>query len=286
MEDKKIDSDINLEDSILYKSLSDYVELTEEETRDKIIAYKNSSDENRIKLKKEIIEGNLLLIHNACLDVIKRYPECSCQYDELFSYGAESLINCLNSFDYTKETPFSTYTYSIIRKQIISRMVEIKYNVMQRSNWFDIFNNCRQEIEKITNSSLLDDYTLAYLINEVMYKRYYKSDLHYQENIDRILLTIPISLEEYGDVACKLDIDRILRYEVLKKAIIKALDKLTEIERCIIEKKYGLIDGIEHTTIEISQELNCSHQNVRQAEARALKRLKMPKISKKLKEFY
>ena len=74
-----------------------------------------------------------------------------------------------------------------------------------------------------------------------MYKRYYKSDLHYQENIDRILLTIPISLEEYGDVACKLDIDRILRYEVLKKAIIKALDKLTEIERCIIEKRYGEI---------------------------------------------
>lgn len=286
MEDKKINSDINLEDSILYNSLNNYMELTEEETKNKIIAYKNSFGEKKIKIKKEIIEGNLLLIHNACIDVIKIYPEFSLQYDELFSFGAESLINCLNTFDHTKKTPFSVYTYSIVRKQIISRMFETKYNLLKRSDWFIVFNNCRQEVEELTNKSLIDDYTLAHLINEKMYKKYYRKDYHFQENLNRILLTIPISLEESSDIQSELDIDVFFNHKHLKETINRALRKLTDAQKYVLEKRYGLIDGIEYEVGEISSAINCSYENVRQIEVRALKRLRKLKISDRLKEFY
>ncbi len=264
-----------------------YLQLTPHETISKLIEYKKS---NNPLLRKEIIEGNLGLVHKICCRLNKCFSFEGLYINELESYGYEGLIKCVDKFDPFNGKRFSSLAYNYIMYFIIDGVYAAKYNNYKKSKWASDFILCKKEVENTTGLKLEDNHELAYLINDLMYKKGYVGIMTKRyDNLNRILLTVQISLEESDkdDVReSSFDVEKEVQEREARRMLIESLKKLNDRQRKVIEYRYGFYDGRKHTLEETGRVLNVTAVRVGQIESKTIRILRKLSIDSKLKEFY
>ena len=106
-----------------------------------------------------------------------------------------------------------------------------------------------------------------------------------------VSLETPIGEEEDSSLGDFIEDENMLSpsdsadYQMLKKELVNALDTLTDRERKVIELRFGLIDGQARTLEEVGKEFKVTRERIRQIEAKALRKLRHPSRSRKLKDF-
>lgn len=265
------------------KSIRNIPLLSEEEERETAIAAVRG-DENA---RQTMITSNLRLVVKIAKTYIGRSSNLS--FLDLIQEGNLGLMKAIEKFDAEKGFRFSTYaTYWIkqaISKAVIdqSRAVRLPAHIINELNKF---NKAIRELSQQYGRTPTDKELAAYL--EVSVKKineYYtisKEPCSLDVTIDEDEDTAMIDLIADENATKFMDIDELS----IRDTIYSVLNTLSERERKIIELRFGFVDGRQHTLEEVGKEFNLTKERIRQLEASALKKLRNPVRSEKLREVW
>lgn len=232
----------------------------------------------------------LLIRHNLKLvvNIAVQYSNHEVQLEDLIQEGTVGLITAIDKFDTSFKTRISTYaTYWIT--QTIQRYLSKNKSIVHLSehivNRINKVNYTQKELEKalgrnvtVEEIATYQDFSPKY-VNQLM-------------KLSRAFVTYDKQINEYGESALDLVLDNqqptpedLLCYNSLLTILDDCLDELTNMERQVIELRFGLIDGKAHTLEETGRHIDVTRERIRQIEAKALRKLRHPSRSKRLKDF-
>jgi len=238
-----------------------------------------------LQAKKELVAANLRLV----VSVAKKYFHCGLPFLDIIQEGNIGLMRAVDKFEYRRGFKFSTYATWWIRQGITraiadqSRTIRVPVHMIESINKLN--RSSRQFVQAVGREPT----------NEELAK---KLDIPVGQ-VRKIIKVSqqPISLEtpigEEGDSRLGDFIedqflpsppDAVIRIN-LREKIEEALKSLTEREASVLTMRFGLGDGNEHTLEEVGQQFKVTRERIRQIEAKALRKLKHPSRSKKLKSF-
>lgn len=236
--------------------------------------------------KRELVEANLRLV----VHIAKRYVgKTSMSFSDLIQEGNMGLIKAVDRFDYRRGFHFSTYgTWWI--KQAISRAIADQARTIR------IPVHMVETINKLgrTSRQLWQELGREPSDSEIAEKMGITEDKVCE--IKRIALE-PTSLEspagEEGDSEvydfvvdenARSPVDSVVQ-TILKEQLLAVIDTLTPREQKVVRLRYGLDDGHPRTLEEVGKEFNVTRERIRQIESKALRKLRNPNRSKRLKDF-
>ncbi|KAA6225948.1 MULTISPECIES: RNA polymerase sigma factor RpoD [unclassified Campylobacter] len=243
---------------------------------------KKISDEAKARMAK----SNLRLV----VSIAKRYTNRGLPFLDLIQEGNIGLMKAVDKFEYKRGYKFSTYATWWIRQAISraiadqARTIRIPIHMIETIN--QINKIIREYIQK--NGKEPDVNIIAKEVNLSVDK--VKQVIKITK--EPISLEAPIGNEDDGkfgdfveDRSSLSPIDHILKDD-LKEQIDEVLDQLNEREKAVIRMRFGLMDDESDRTLEeIGKELNVTRERVRQIESSAIKKLKHPKVGRKLKNY-
>ncbi len=283
LEDLSVPEGINIDDHVkMYlKEIGKVDLLTAEEETD--LAQRMSEGDE--EAKKKLAEANLRLV----VSIAKRYVGRGMQFLDLIQEGNLGLIRAVDKFDYTKGYKFSTYATWWIRQAITraiadqARTIRIPVHMVETIN--KLVRVSRQLVQELGREPTPEE--LAKGLNMSVEKVREISKIS-QEPVS---LETPIGEEEDSHLGDFIPDDdapapsEAASYVLLKEQLVEVLKTLTPREAKVLTLRFGLIDGRQRTLEEVGKEFNVTRERIRQIEAKALRKLRHPSRSKKLKDF-
>ncbi len=255
--------------------------LTPEEEVDLAVRITNGDE----AAKKRLSEANLRLV----VSIAKRYQGRGMQFLDLIQEGNLGLIKAVEKFDYTKGFKFSTYATWWIRQAITraiadqARTIRIPVHMVETINKVKKANNQLLHVNGREPSAdeIADELEMPVdKVREIM-----------RVAQEPVSMETPIGEEEdshLGDFIEDADAPApqdAASLTLLKETLGNVLDSLTPREEKVLRLRFGLEDGRSRTLEEVGKEFNVTRERIRQIEAKALRKLRHPSRSKKLKDF-
>lgn len=281
--DLTVPEGIGLDDPVrMYLKEIGKVPLLSAQEEIKLAERMNNGDE---AAKKRLAEANLRLV----VSIAKRYVGRGMLFLDLIQEGNLGLIKAVEKFDYTKGYKFSTYATWWIRQAITrsiadqARTIRIPVHMVETIN--KLIRVSRQLLQENGREPRVDEIAEAMNMNEERVREIMKIA---QEPVS---LETPIGEEEdsiLGDFIPDNDAPApadMAAFMLLKEQLVEVLDTLTPREAKVLKLRFGLEDGRARTLEEVGGEFQVTRERIRQIEAKALRKLRHPSRSRKLKDF-
>lgn len=264
-----------------FKEIGKVPLLTAEEERELAIRIEQGDEE----AKKKLCESNLRLV----VSIARRYLNRGLSFLDLIQEGNLGLIKAVEKFDYTKGYKFSTYATWWIRQAITrsiadqARTIRIPVHMVETIN--KLIRISRQLLQEYGREPTSEEIAREMGISVEKVREIKKISQ------DPVSLETPIGEEEdshLGDFIPDEDIPSPVdaaAYSMLQKQLREVLDTLSEREKKVLILRFGLDDGRPRTLEEVGREFNVTRERIRQIEAKALRKLRHPSRSKKLRDY-